>query len=405
MLKPVFFIFAITCVVSKELYRVRTDDISMLVDHIDSNYGIDQVDVLSYRQVKHSDNAEMLLHTTKGALDKIKLTLQKPINFIKENYLRVVHDERTSVKRCQKVAEPVFANPGAFADSSFFDCFWEAPKLLSFVNSMAKKQSKHVRSFQISTTLEGRPISAYQISTGPESDGSPKPIIYIQGMLHAREWISPPTVIYSMAKLLDGLHENTATVVKVMSKVDFVFVPLVNIDGYLHTWSSDRYWRKNRRGDYGVDLNRNYGPDDMFCGRGSSRDKYSQVYCGTKPFSEPEIHGINDWMQYVDIKASVDVHSYAASLYVPREASELSSLASGMTKQINSVHTDFRYGIRMTTTGGTFKDNQYASFQKRPSFTLELRGNDFRIDPSHIKKSGEENFRGFLYLAQYNLSE
>lgn len=172
----------------------------------------------------------------------------------------------------------------------------------------------------------------------------------------------------------------------------------------MHTWESNRYWRKNRRVTdglmHGVDLNRNYGPERMFCQRGSSKSKDSDVYCGTAPYSEPEISGIETWMQATpNIKGSIDVHCYQSAYLVPKAGKHLQKMTMDIIEQVNTIHNDFRYSYRMTTTGGTFKDSQYHSYNNRPSYTLELRGNDFQVNPMHIRKSGEENYLGFLTFA------
>lgn len=380
-----------------QLFRVRSSQVSLLAQHVNDQYSPDQVDILSHQR-RLTDEDDVLLQTTPSIMSAIQSSLSLE-SVRPESYLKVVAEERRELEQCHDQAQVDEVVLGRFATSDFFKCFWPARVILRFLDQVVSQQAGSVSKFQISTTLEGREIPAYRVSSGSGPDGGSKPIIFIQGMLHAREWISPPTVIYTLAALLDGLHNQDPMVMAVVNVFDFVFVPIVNIDGYLYTWSADRYWRKNRRGGFGVDLNRNYGPVSMFGGPGSSGSTGSQVYHGEKAFSEPEIRGINHWMQTVSIRGSVDVHSYAASVYVPREATELRDLAKGMAKKINSVHSDQKYGTKYTTTGGTFKENQYFAFDKRPSFTLELRGYDFRIDPSYIVKSGQENFRGFLYFA------
>ena len=86
---------------------------------------------------------------------------------------------------------------------------------------------------------------------------------------HAREWITPATALFIIDNIiLNNIPQN------------FIIVPVINVDGYEYTWSSDRLWRKNRK-PYsqskfaisempdrcnGVDLNRNY--DINFGGEG-----------------------------------------------------------------------------------------------------------------------------------------
>lgn len=51
-----------------------------------------------------------------------------------------------------------------------------------------------------------------------------------------------------------------------IDEFDWVFIPSLNTDGYVHTWEEDRLWRKNRMGTSiglcrGVDLDRAFGVD------------------------------------------------------------------------------------------------------------------------------------------------
>ena len=60
-----------------------------------------------------------------------------------------------------------------------------------------------------------------------------------------------------------GDYEIDPVVRSLVDSTRIVIVPVVNPDGYLFSWSSERYWHKNRRpnnpSDFGVDLNRNWG--------------------------------------------------------------------------------------------------------------------------------------------------
>ena len=67
---------------------------------------------------------------------------------------------------------------------------------------------------------------------------------WIQGCMHAREWISPATVMYIAEELISSKDPRVQAVV---SKIEFAVAPCINPDGYKFTWSTDRLWRKNRR--------------------------------------------------------------------------------------------------------------------------------------------------------------
>lgn len=95
-------------------------------------------------------------------------------------------------------------------------------------------------------------------------------------------------------RLVEWLADSVATMPgrqTLLDRRDVWVVPVLNPDGYAHTFSTERLWRKNRRrnvdGTVGVDLNRNY---PAFWGRdevGSSDVPGAETFRGTGPASEP----------------------------------------------------------------------------------------------------------------------
>ncbi|KAL5478077.1 hypothetical protein EMCRGX_G024955 [Ephydatia muelleri] len=71
--------------------------------------------------------------------------------------------------------------------------------------------------------------------------------IYLQSLIHAREWITGAVLMYSVNHLLTHYGKDLE-VTKILDTVEIVAVPIVNPDGYSYTWTSDRLWRKNRDG-------------------------------------------------------------------------------------------------------------------------------------------------------------
>ena len=79
-------------------------------------------------------------------------------------------------------------------------------------------------------------------------------------------------VVNVIAKLTRGYQSDT-TIRRLVDNVDWYLLPVFNADGYVHTWTMDRMWRKNRSVERctgasvygglrqccrGVDLNRNF---------------------------------------------------------------------------------------------------------------------------------------------------
>ena len=69
-------------------------------------------------------------------------------------------------------------------------------------------------------------------------------IVYNGGQ-HAREWISPMTNAW-IANQLVTLYGKDAQITNFVDNIEWTIIPIVNVDGYVYTWTTDRMWRKNR---------------------------------------------------------------------------------------------------------------------------------------------------------------
>ncbi|KAH6947924.1 hypothetical protein HPB50_022100 [Hyalomma asiaticum] len=114
------------------------------------------------------------------------------------------------------------------------------------------------------------------------STGSNRPVLWFDGGIHAREWVSPASLLYFLHKMTTG-YGSDSTITTLLQTFDFYIFPVVNPDGYAYTFTSDRLWRKNRsggrRGCRGVDPNRNFASAFGGSAAGSSTD---WVYDGAK---------------------------------------------------------------------------------------------------------------------------
>jgi carboxypeptidase T len=79
---------------------------------------------------------------------------------------------------------------------------------------------------------------------------------------HSRELITPELALDSAKKLVNGYLSNDETIKTVLKSNQVYIMYTMNPDGLNYVWSTNNWWRKNRRrnanGSYGVDLNRNY---------------------------------------------------------------------------------------------------------------------------------------------------
>lgn len=108
-------------------------------------------------------------------------------------------------------------------------------------------------------------------------------------------------------------------VIDIANNFDWYFFPIVNPDGYKHSFDMDRLWRKNRKpyGLYrGVDLNRNF--DSNWNGTGSSSDSSRYDFCGSSAGSEPEVAAIQTFVKSIpNLKTYLSLHSFSQLLMFP----------------------------------------------------------------------------------------
>lgn len=144
-----------------------------------------------------------------------------------------------------------------------------------------------------------------------------KPSMWIDGGIHAREWISPAAVTW-MAK---ELVENDSAHPDLTQSLDWYILPVMNPDGYKYTETYDRMWRKTRSPNSGsckgTDANRNWGYH--WNTGGSSNNPCSDTYHGPSAFSEVENVNVRDFVNaHKDkLKFYMNVHSYSQLVLLP----------------------------------------------------------------------------------------
>ncbi|ODN02271.1 Carboxypeptidase A2 [Orchesella cincta] len=204
---------------------------------------------------------------------------------------------------------------------------WEAYQRLEtihgWMDGLAEKYPSMVTVFDTGNSTEGRPLKVLKISTGEAR--ADKPAIWLDGGIHAREWISPATVTYIANELI--MQATRYRNQRLTDAFDWYINPVMNPDGYEYT-QVDRLWRKTRSGPRpvlggflgwcrGVDPNRNW--DFQWAGKGTSRNPCSQIYHGPNAASEPEVKAIQDFVleRKDQIKLFLTFHSYSQILLLP----------------------------------------------------------------------------------------
>lgn len=236
----------------------------------------------------------------------------------------------------------------------------------------------------IGTTNESRPIYMVKISDNPDLDEDEPEALYT-ALHHAREPQGMMTLIYYMYYLLENYNSNPAVKYLVDNR-ELYFVPVVNPDGYEYNRSTNAngggMWRKNRKnngGSFGVDLNRNYGPQTYWNAPngGSSTSPSDDTYRGTSPFSEPETQALRNLVQSRKFRVTLNYHTYSNLLIYPYGALE---------RETPDSMTFREFAYEMT------RFNRYSVGTDQQTVGYSTRGNsdDFMYD-------GDLSTRGKIY--------
>ncbi len=232
-------------------------------------------------------------------------------------------------------------------------------------------------------TAEGRYQQWVKISDDVATDDDAEPEILYTALHHAREPAGVQQLIFYMWYLIENYTTNDE-VKSIVDNTELYFIPCVNPDGYLYNEQTNPngggLWRKNRRGGFGVDLNRNYSyvtPDgeEIWNTTGVSNNQTGETWPGTGPFSEPESRAMRYFVETHQFGIALNNHTAAGLLLYPfgydddkftPDHSYFEQLSGAMVRDngyVNQISADlypasgdsddFMYGVLTTTDGGT----------------------------------------------------
>ncbi len=307
---------------------------------------------------------------------------------------------------------------GLAGPGTWFDEYKTLPQIDAYLDSLAALRPDLASIITVGTSIEGRTIRALRI-TSPV--GANKPAVIFNGCQHAREWIATmvPTFI---ADTLVRDYGSDPRITALLDSTEFYIVPVANPDGFEFTYAPEpvgyRMWRKNRRdsggGNFGVDLNRNWGVD-WGGPHSTSTNPASDSYIGTSAFSEPETAALRDFMlARPNLVAHIDFHSYGQLVlhtwgHTNTENADydvISRAATAANLDIAGVHNSFYQngwgGSLLYLVSGVMRDWTYGD-RGMLSYTIELRdrgADGFLLPAAQIVPTCEEALQGALALAE-----
>ncbi|XP_068623085.1 carboxypeptidase B-like [Battus philenor] len=305
-----------------------------------------------------------------------------------------------------------------------FDVIHRYAAVDAYLVDLARRHST-VTAVSGGRSFEGRDIKYLKIST-TNFQNTRKPIIFIQSLLHAREWVTLPAALYAIRKLVVDITDRD-----LVDNIDWIILPIANPDGYEFSQTRTRFWRKNRSTGHiignvcqGVDLNRNF---DINWGTLSSNAPCSDTFHGRAAFSEPETAIVRNILQEYRsrIEMFLDVHSFGSMILygygtgeLPPNALSLNTAGVRMARAIDAVKWASKPNYRVGNSALVlnYRDsgsaNDYGQAIGIPfAYTYELPAyrnqanslNGFLVDPDFIEQAGRETWEGIKAGARFVL--
>ena len=120
------------------------------------------------------------------------------------------------VGSCTKIANFGFTN------------YYGIITIQNYLNCLANEHPDKVKLIEIGKSVEGRTLRVVKISSPPKNNQT-KPAVWIDGGIHAREWISPASVLYLVHQLVE--KQSNPENKKAVESFDIFIQPSINPDG------------------------------------------------------------------------------------------------------------------------------------------------------------------------------
>lgn len=307
-----------------------------------------------------------------------------------------------------RLEERTIFHAGDHPSKITLDQWHSLDEIMAYMDSVTQQYATTVMKVSLGNSLEGRAQQAVKIG----NPGTNKPAVFIEGCIHAREWLAGATMLY----IINELTVNAANYKTMLDAIDVYVLPITNPDGYVYTWATDRMWRKTRSGPrqgcYGVDPNRNWNFKWMVAG--SSNNPCSEEYAGPSPASEIEVQNLQNFLGANNgtIKSYFDIHTYSEDFMYPYgyaegayppDVNKLKALAGQATAAINAAHGQhFKYGAIIDIiypASGSSIDYTRGVLNIDYSYAMELRpdenaNNGFILPTSQILDGASECWAG-----------
>lgn len=313
----------------------------------------------------------------------------------------IVNDNLTPVFESDMVQWNIdFSKTKSFEPLNY-ETIHDSSTIYNSIRSMSTSlKSTEIRTkiLQFGETSQGREIYAIRIGLKKNNEFT-IPVILGDAGIHGNEWIGP----LAGHKIIDNLLSNSSAL-KILDKMDVIFAPCVNRDGYdasLQTKFSLMYGRKNHQTssnggctiaeNIGTNINRNF---DWFWNSSKSReDPCNYNYRGDYPNSASETVALIGLMNIPNVRFYYTIHAFGNMILYPYGNSDVPVPNRDLMHQVaqagQKVLKD-RYGFSyivgstseiLYTTTGASKDYAAGVANITISLIHEIGGDSIDFQP------------------------
>ncbi|MGX5172498.1 M14 family zinc carboxypeptidase [Aliikangiella sp. IMCC44653] len=373
----------------------------------------------------HYDKGYLIMELNENEIEKLKafqFKIKPAKQYIKARNERLNRSQKALLDNA--LSSSIQSIPG-------YSCYETVEETLSVAQSMVTSHPNLAEFIDVGDSWEKtQNIGGYDIKVlvlTNQQNVFPKPKLFINSAIHAREYTTAPLNLDFARWLVNGYGTN-ADATWILDHHEIHLMLQTNPDGRKKAEAGSS-WRKNTNQNYcgsssssrGADLNRNFSERwNITGGSGSSGNECSSTYRGPSPGSEPEIQAIENYVRNLwpdsrgpnDSDAAplntagihIDIHSYSELVLWPW--GDKSSIAPNGA-QMRTLGRKFAFfngympqqSIGLYATDGTSDNISYAELGVA-AFTFELGTSFFQNCSTYENTIKPNNLPALIYAAK-----
>ncbi|XP_044525352.1 carboxypeptidase O [Gracilinanus agilis] len=162
-------------------------------------------------------------------------------------------------------------DPRSYLENYDYKKYHPIEEIYKWMSEIRESYKEVVTQHFLGMTYEARPMNYLKIS---EPASTQKKIIWMDCGIHAREWIAPAFCQWFVREILQN-YKTDLRISRFLRKMDFYILPVLNVDGYIYTWTHIQVGQKAAealKAKHGSNYRVGSSSEILYPTSGSSRD-------------------------------------------------------------------------------------------------------------------------------------